>query len=320
MKADPLCIELTRGESIESIHFVDVAVVDSSGKEMVSFGDTDKPVLPRSAIKPIQALPLLETGAAEKFHLHEIEIALACSSHSGEKLHVEAIENWLSKIGCRPEDLQCGRHDPMNFNLVLDEIHSERTPRVTANNCSGKHTGFLTVMRHLEIDHQNYLDPLHPLHADYVTPTLSEICHVDLSKQQPGIDGCGIPVWAVPINGLARGWAELNHQPSAPSLFEAMKNQAFSVAGTDRICTEIISSTKGKAIVKTGAEGVFCAAIPEEQIGVALKVRDGASRAAAAALKWILGEHGVVDKKVSEPLTNHVGKHIGEIRVSLKQA
>lgn len=317
MKADPLCIELTRGESVESIHFVDIAVVDSNGKETMSLGDTGKSVLPRSAIKPIQALPLIETGAAEKFHLDEIEVALSCSSHSGEKLHVEAIESWLSKIGCRPDDLQCGHHDPMNFNLVLDEIYSERTPRVTANNCSGKHTGFLTVMRHLDMNHGNYLDPSHPLHADYVTPMLSEICHVDLSKQQPGIDGCGIPVWAVPLSGLAVGWAEMIRKPSAAPLFEAMKNQAFYVAGTDRVCTEIILSTAGRAIVKTGAEGVFCAVIPEEGIGVALKVRDGASRAAAAALKWVLSEYGIMERKLSEPLTNHAGKHIGEIRVSL---
>ena len=205
----------------------------------------------------------------------------------------------------------------MDFNLVKEEILHGNYPKVTANNCSGKHTGFLTVMRHLGIDHENYLHPNHQLHTDYVTPILSEMCHVDLSVQEPGVDGCGVPVWAVPLSGLAIGWAEMITKPSASPLFQAMANQPFYIAGTGRACTEIISSTKGRAIVKTGAEGVFCAAIPEQGLGVALKARDGASRAATAALTWLLAEFGITEKEESRPLTNHAGKRVGEIRISI---
>jgi len=317
MSSAPLCIELTRGNSIESFHYVDVAVADLSGKTILTWGDYEKSVLPRSAIKPLQALPLIETGAADAFQLSEAEIALACSSHNGEKLHVEAVENWLSKIGCSAEDLACGQHDPMDFNLVKEEILHGDYPKVTANNCSGKHTGFLTVMRHLGIDHENYLHPNHQLHTDYVTPILSEMCHVDLSVQEPGVDGCGAPVWAVPLRGLAIGWAEMIAKPSASPLFQAMMNQPFYIAGTGRACTEIVSSTQGRAIVKTGAEGVFCAAIPEQSLGIALKARDGASRAATAALTWLLAEFGITEKEESRPLTNHAGERIGEIRISI---
>jgi len=317
MNPAPLCIELTRGNSIESFHYVDVAVADLSGKKISAWGDCEKLVLPRSAIKPLQALPLIETGAAEAFQLSEIEIALACSSHNGEKLHVEAVENWLSKIGCSPDDLACGQHDPMDFNLVKEEMLHGDYLKVAANNCSGKHTGFLTVMRYLGIDHKNYLHPNHQLHTDYVTPILSEMCNVDLSGQEPGIDGCGVPVWAVPLSGLAIGWAGMITKPSAVPLFQAMINQPFYVAGTGRACTEMISSTNGRAVVKTGAEGVFCSAIPEQGLGIALKARDGASRAATAALTWLLAEFGITEQEESQPLTNHVGERVGEIRVSL---
>lgn len=317
MNPAPLCIELTRGNSIESFHYVDVAVADLSGKKISAWGDYEKLVLPRSAIKPLQALPLIETGAAQAFQLSEVEIALACSSHNGEKSHVEAVENWLSKLGCSPDDLACGQHDPMDFNLVKEEILQGDYSKVAANNCSGKHTGFLTVMRHLGIDHENYLHPNHPLHTDYVTPLLSEMCHVDLSGQEPGVDGCGVPVWAVPLSGLAIGWAEMITKSSAAPLFQAMINQPFYIAGTGRACTEMISSTNGRAIVKTGAEGVFCSAIPEQGLGIALKARDGASRAATAALTWLLAEFGIIEREESQPLTNHAGKRIGEIRVSL---
>ena len=317
MNPAPQCIEITRGPSIESFHNVDVAVIGLAGKKVATWGEYKKLVLPRSAIKPIQALPLIETGAAEAFQLSEIEIALACSSHNGEKLHVEAIENWLSKIDCSSNELACGQHDPMNFNLVKEELLKGRLPKVTANNCSGKHTGFLTVMKHLGISSEDYLDPKHPLHTNYVTPVLSETCQVDFSIQEPGVDGCGVPVWAVPLSGLATGWAGMIKRPSAAPLFQAMINQPFYVAGTGRACTEMISATDGKAIVKTGAEGVFCAAIPGQEIGIALKVRDGASRAAAAALTWLLAEFGVTERKEIQLLTNHAGQEIGEIRVSV---
>ncbi len=317
MNPAPLCIELTRGKSIESFHYVDVAVMNLEGKKVTGWGDYEKSVLPRSAIKPIQALPLIETGAAEAFQLSEIEIALACSSHNGEKLHVEAIENWLSKIDCSSNELACGQHDPMNFDLVKEELFKGKLPKVTANNCSGKHTGFLTVMQHLGISLENYLDPKHPLHTNYVTPILGEMCQIDLSKQEPGVDGCGVPVWAVPLSGLATGWAGMIERPSASPLFQAMTNQPFYIAGTGRACTEMILSTRGEAIVKTGAEGVFCAVVPDQKIGIALKARDGASRAAATALTWLLAEFGVTERKEPQLLTNHAGQEIGEIHVSV---
>jgi L-asparaginase II len=315
---EPLVVEFIRGDRVESRHEVDVAIVEVGGRLVRSHGEFNRHVMPRSAAKPFQALPLVVTGAADAFNLGNVELALACGSHGGEPGHVGAVTAWLEHLGLGPEDLACGSHLPMHEPSAITLEVAGGQPDPTMNNCSGKHAGFLTVVCHLGLAKEKYLNPTHPLQADYVTPSIAEACQIDFTNQVPGIDGCGIPVWAVPLDQLATAWAELGASPiGAPAarLLEAMRSEPFHVAGSGRACTDIIRAASGATVVKTGAEGVFCAALPDDRLGLALKVRDGASRAADAAIVHLLAELGRLPASETKSLINRAGTVVGMVRV-----
>ena len=315
----PLVVEVTRGDRLESRHEVDVAIVDADGRLVRAHGDAHREVMPRSACKPVQALPLVTTGAADAFSLGSVELALACASHDGEPGHVSAVRAWLDRLGLDAGALACGSHLPMHAGSAADMVAAGDTPDQTHNNCSGKHVGFLTVLRHLDLPLDGYLAPSHPLQADHVTPALAEACRVDLASQVPGIDGCGIPVWSVPLDGLAGAWAGLGSAAAgapATRLLDAMRAEPFHVAGSDRTCTRIIRAASGSAVVKTGAEGVFCAALPASGLGLGLKVRDGARRAADAAVLHLLTDLGCLPDNGPELLRNWAGTIVGQVRVA----
>ncbi len=314
----PLLVEVTRGGRVESLHEVDAALVDTSGRILEEWGDAARPVMPRSAIKPIQALPLVSTGAAGAFGLSDVELALACASHGGEPAHVDAITGWLARLDLDFSALACGVQVPSSAPAAagLAAVGGEAT--AVHNNCSGKHTGFLTVMRHLGLELDGYLDPGHRLQADHVTPSIERTCGVDLEAAHPGVDGCGIPVWSMPLDRLASGWATLGAEPDgspAHRLLSAMRSEPFLVAGSGRACTRLIGAATGGTVVKTGAEGVFCAVVPAAGLGVALKVRDGAGRAAEVAVEWILARCGHLPDTTPSQLVNHSGVCVGEVWV-----
>ncbi|MCP3912200.1 MAG: asparaginase [Actinomycetia bacterium] len=313
--SSPLIVEVTRGHEVESRHQVDAVVVDQAGRVVAGWGDTDRMVLPRSASKPLQALPLITTGAADAFDLSQIELALSCASHNGEPDHTNQVEAWLARLGLPEETLECGAQRPGYQPAADDLIRSGIEPGHRHNNCSGKHSGFLTVCRHLGLDPAGYINPDHPLQSDQVTAALEDLCMIDLAAQTPGIDGCGIPVWAIPITALARGWARLAQRGAGRRLLDAMIANPFYVAGTGRTCTQIMREARGATAVKTGAEGVFCASMGDEGLGVALKVRDGASRASGPAIEFVLDRYGTYDAPASRPVTNWAGTEVGEIRV-----
>ncbi|MEC9000769.1 MAG: asparaginase [Actinomycetota bacterium] len=318
----PLLVEVTRGNRVESRHEVDVVVVDASGAVVRSWGDPTCPVLPRSAVKPLQALPLVATGAADAFGLGDVELALACASHDGEPAHVAAVESWLDRIGLAVDHLACGAHPPLHQRSAADLAVSGVDPTDAHNNCSGKHAGFLTVCQHLGLPVEGYLRPDHPLQAAHVTPALAEACRFDLSGQAPGVDGCGIPVWSLPLDRLAAGWVGLGVNASrnvggvAARLLAAMRSERFHVAGSTRACTRLIGACTGGTVVKTGAEGVFCAVVSDDGLGLALKVRDGAGRAADAAVEWLLASLGRYDGPIGRILVNRAGIQVGEVRVA----
>lgn len=315
----PLLVEIIRGAGVESRHEVDLAVVDDQGRVVSSWGDSARPVLPRSAVKPIQALPLVSTGAAESYSLSEVELALACSSHSGERSHVLAVEAWLDLLDLGSDVLACGVHEPLDKASARALSEAGVEPTAVHNNCSGKHAGFLTVVQHLGLSPKGYLAPGHPLQADHVTPALAEAFGVDFSSQVPAVDGCGIPAWTMPLDRLAAGWAQLGLTTGADPgarLLAAMRAQPHYVAGTGRACTQLIAAATGRTVVKNGAEGVFCAVLPDDGLGVALKVRDGAYRAAETALSWVLALLGRFDGEVNEVVKNWTGTPVGEVRVA----
>ena len=317
--SSPLLVEVTRSGGVESWHEVDAAIVDISYAVVSSWGEFGRPVLPRSAAKPLQALPLVTSGAADAFGLGNVELALACGSHDGEPLHVTAVEQWLHRINLTVDALACGVQRPLHDASMTALVAAGLEPNAVHNNCSGKHAGFLTVCRHLDLPVGDYQMSDHRLQVDHVTPALANWCGVDLAGQYPAVDGCGIPVWSLPLDRLAAGWASLGASTSeepAGRLMGAMRSEPFHVAGSERACTRLIASCDGGVVVKTGAEGVFCAALPEDGMGLALKVRDGAHRAAVAAIEWLLTSLGRYDGEVGEMIENRTGTTVGEVRVA----
>jgi L-asparaginase II len=326
--ANPVLIEVTRGGRVESFHRGSIAIVDSQGKVILALGDLDTPVYPRSSLKPIQALPLVESGAADAFSCSSEELALACASHSGEPMHTERVTNWLARIGCSESDLACGAH-PSRYEPVAEAmIRRGEKPTRIFNNCSGKHSGFLTVARHWDIATKGYELHDHPVQRA-VAEALGELS--GLGPDLPwGIDGCTAPNFALPLGAFALALAKLA-DPSALSehrakaarrLVHAMMAHPELVSGTGRTCAILMRACKGKAAVKTGAEGFFAGMIPEKGYGIALKIDDGAGRAADAAMAILLDKLGLLDtsgeagKIVHAPVRNTVGTQAGERRAA----
>ena len=316
---------------VESRHRGAVAAVDSSGSVVFGRGAVGTEIFPRSAIKPLQALLLIESGAADRFGVTPEEIALACASHSAEPRHLSLVEHWLTKIGCSAADLECGPEPPRTPESIRDMVRDGTKPTPLHNNCSGKHAGFLTVAKHLGVPMKGYIEYAHPV-QQYLRKILSEVFETDLETSPRGTDGCGIPVLAVRLDQLARGMAKLA-DPSPESdkrrmamlrIRQAMAAQPFLVAGTGRFTTAVTEITGDRVLLKGGAEGVYCAALPQQKLGIAIKIEDGAGRAAEVAMGALLQRFGVVGEseaaslaKVLEPTVfNWAGTAVGQIRAT----
>ena len=294
MSANPVLIEVTRGSAVESRHRGAFVVVDASGKIVHSAGDPHMPVYPRSAVKPLQAIPLIETGAADRFGLTTKELALACASHKGEPAHVEAVANWLARIGLSPAALECGIQAPRTPDAAKRAILAGAPLNAAYHNCSGKHTGFLTACVACGDNPSGYIEPGHPAQRR-VTRALGEMTGCDLSTVPMGRDGCGIPTYHMPLRCLATGMARLADPSKLPEaragaakrLLNAMAAEPFYVNGTGGFTTEVMTAVPSVR-VKGGAEGVYAAALPELGLGMALKIDDGAARAAECAAAHIL--------------------------------
>ena len=312
---NPVLVEVTRGDLVESIHRGAIAIADADGAIVWSIGETETPVYPRSSLKPIQALPLVESGAAEAFGLSDEEIALACASHSGEPMHTTRVAAWLERIGCTAEDLICGAHPPRYEPVAAEMIRRGEKPTRVYNNCSGKHTGFLTVARHWDVSVKGYERVDHPV-QQAVAAHLRALSGVE--DLPWGVDGCAAPNFALPLSGFARALAKLagHRTPGAGRILRAMMAHPELVAGTGRACTVLMRGANGAAAVKTGAEGVFAAMIPKRGLGIALKIDDGAGRAAECAIATLLVALGIpgAGAMVTTPVLNTRGATVGERR------
>jgi L-asparaginase II len=292
--SDPVLVEVFRGKFVESRHHGAYAVVGPEGRLLSSAGDIDSPVFPRSAIKAFQALPLIESGAADVLGLTDEEIALVCSSHNGEEGHVRAARSILHKAGLSESDLECGAHPPQDTSALHALVRACEKPGAIHNNCSGKHAGMLALASNLGIASRNYIDAAHPVQQD-IARLLDALCGVDTASLPVGIDGCSVPTWAIPLRNLALGFQRLasgetfpeKRRAAARRVIAAARAHPYMVAGTGRFCTELMTAVP-RAFVKTGAEGVFCASIPHANIGIALKCEDGARRASEVAVAAVL--------------------------------
>ena len=312
---DPIPMaELWRGGFLESVHLGHAVICNSEGEIVQAWGDPDQVILPRSSSKMIQALPLLESGAAAG--LSEDRVALCCASHQGAAIHTERVATWLADMGLGESDLRCGAHMPRDETALRTLICADEAPCQIHNNCSGKHTGFLTLTQHLGAG-PDYIDPGHPVQR-LVREAFEDV--TGLESPGYGIDGCSAPNFATTVQGLARAMAFFagareefgsGRERAAARLVNAMRAYPDLVAGEGRAGTELMRAMGGKVAVKTGAEAVFVAILPERKLGVALKIVDGATRASECAITAILVKLGVLEpdhpavlKRMNAPVRN----------------
>ena len=326
--SNPILVEVLRGTLVESRHAGAVAVVDAVGKPVLALGDVETPVYPRSAVKALQALPLVESGAADLYGLGSEELALACASHSGEPGHVATATRMLSAAGLDASALRCGAHWPIHQPSAQALARGGGTVGAVHNNCSGKHAGFLCIACATGTDHTHYTEPSHPVQR-LVRHTIESLTGVPLAQDDCAIDGCSVPTWAVPLVSLARGFARFgtgvgltpDRARAAARLREACAAHPWHVAGTGRFCTRIMERFGARIFVKTGAEGVYCAALPEQGLGIALKCDDGAGRAAEVMMAATLlrmarsiTEFGALEPFARVTLRNWNGIEVGAVR------
>ena len=326
---DPILVEVLRGEMVESRHCGAYAVVDAAGGVVLAQGDVEHPVYARSAIKPLQALPLVETGAAVRYGLSRKEIALACASHNGTAAVVDAVEAWLNRIGLSRDDLECGADPPIDSAAAQALVRAGQSPSALHNNCSGKHAGFLTTASHCGEPTRGYIGAQHSVQRR-VLATLSSMTGLDLERAPRGTDGCGIPVIGIPLKAMARAMARLADPAGLPTeraaaagrILEAMAAEFLIVAGASRFTREVMRVAAATVRLKPGAEGVSCAALPQHGLGIALKIDDGAGRAADVAMGALLvrlgmldpAQAGAIEAVLRPPVKNVVGRTVGELR------
>lgn len=306
---NPVLVEVTRGTRVESTHRGMVAVVDGDGQTVFSLGDIDTPVFPRSACKAMQALPLVESGAADAYDFDNRHLALACSSHSGEPEHVALAADMLARAGRDADALECGAHWSFDQKVLVNQVRSMDRPTALHNNCSGKHSGFLCTACHLGLETDGYVEPDHPIQVE-IRSVMESLTGAVLGPDVCGTDGCSIPAYAMPLKNLAHGFArmatgtglESTRATAARRLMAACMAEPFYVAGTGRTCTHLMEIAPGRIFAKTGAEGVFCAAIPEQGIGIALKCEDGATRAAESMVAATLARFFAKEPEIQAQL------------------
>lgn len=285
---------LWRGGILESTHLGHAVICDASGV-VEAWGDPDAVIFPRSSCKMVQALPLVESGAV----LSQTQLALACASHQGAALHTGHVARWLADLGLTEADLRCGAHEPYDHVERDRMIRAGERPCQLHNNCSGKHAGFLMLNQRMKGDPE-YVDPAHPMQAA-IRQAFEEVT----GEASPGygIDGCSAPNFATSVTGLARAMAAFANATGTGdardramfALTRAMGAYPELVAGEGRACTELMRAMGGRAVIKTGAEAVFTAILPDRGMGIALKITDGGTRGAEAAIAALLVRLGVLE-------------------------
>lgn len=330
--SNPVLVEVLRGALVESRHSGAVAVVDADGGRVLVLGDVEQPVYPRSAVKALQALPLIESGAADRFGLEPEALALACASHSGEPGHVATATRMLALAGLDASALECGAHWPIHQPSAQALARAGGTAGAIHNNCSGKHAGFLCVACAMDADRAHYVEASHPVQR-LVKATLEDVTGAVLSQEVCATDGCSAPTWAVPLLALARGFARFGtgvslspgRAKAAARLREACAAHPWHVAGTGRFCTEVMQHFGARVFVKTGAEGVYCAALPAQGLGIAIKCDDGAGRAAEVTMAATLArfltqdpDRAALERFVRPTLRNWNGITVGRMRPTEK--
>jgi L-asparaginase II len=329
--SEPL-VELSRGGLTESVHRGAVVVCGPDGMRQKGLGHPAMPTFMRSAAKPLQALPLITTGAAEAFGLTPAELACCCGSLNGEDFQTAAVQNILDKIGLKPNHLACGIHRPSHRPTAKALAESGEKPCELHNNCAGKHAAMLALCMHLDFEPIDYTLPSHPVQR-LVLEEVAQWCAYPAEQIGIGIDGCGVPVFRVPLISLAGAYARLaapekaglqdDKAKAAKKLMAACLEHPEMIAGTDRLCTRVMQAAPGLVLAKTGAEGTYALALVEQGIGVGIQVEDGGMRALAPLVTELLHQMGILGhetldgalKDLHQPEhKNHRGEVVAQLR------
>lgn len=331
MSANPVLVEVTRGNWLENRHRGAFCAVRANGTVVASAGDVDRPIFPRSAIKSLQALAVFKSGAAERFGFDQEELAMACASHHGEPRHVQTVARLLKKLELGLEDLECGAHPPSNPAARKALRNSGEQPTAIYNNCSGKHAGMLAVAKALGVPTKDYVTREHPVQK-LVRACVQEVIGTDLTEDRCGTDGCSIPTWAAPLKNFAQGFAKMaTGEGLAPdtaaagrTIFDAAIAHPFLVGGTGALDTDAMAAFEGDLMLKIGAEGVFCGAVRSNGIGFALKCDDGNMKAAEAMAAALIAEitepdqaqEEVLNARSRQVLKNWRGIEVAEVKAT----
>lgn len=305
----------------ESVHLVDAVVLDEKKNVLASFGDIHSPVYPRSAIKMLQAMLIVESGAFEAQKLDARHLALASSSHYADPVHTELVHEWLAKYHLTEDNLRCGVQNPSRESVRDALLLSHLKPNRGHNNCSGKHSGLIAVCAHKNYDVKNYDQYDHPVQKE-LTALLSRVYEYDLTNSPYGVDGCGIPTIAVPLYNLAVGHINLFQSLSGKWILDGVSKYPDLISGANNFPTEITRATNGRIFAKVGAEGVYCALSPKDNVYIALKVRDGANRASQFATATLIKkfcslseeEEKLLNKFLHPKIKNWEGLVVGDFK------
>ena len=319
-------VEVVRGAIVESRHRVHVAVVDAGGRLRASAANPDLVTFVRSAAKPFQALPIISEGAMDRFGVTLEELAVACGSHSGEKRHVDAVTSLLQRIGLDGESLACGAHPPFHSGARRELAEAGLEPGRLHNNCSGKHAGMLALARVNGWVTEGYHQPEHPVQQRLLVE-LERWLGLPPEAMAMGTDGCAAVTVGAPLRNLALGFARLARsarqgERESTYVVGAMTSYPEMVAGEGRLCTDLMACAGGRLFAKVGAEGIYCVGVPGAELGIALKIEDGAQRAIGPAVLAVLRELDLISEDDLGRLLRHAfpevvdtrGEVVGQVR------
>ncbi len=310
-------VSVYRGDIEESIHFGAAAVVNSSGDLVHAVGNPELVAFPRSALKFIQAIALLETGAARAYNLGPRHFSLACASHAGEYIHINMVNEWLHQLGLNEDNLACGADYPMDRQALYAVLKRGSDPRRSFHNCSGKHAAFLTVCKHLDYPVENYHLLKHPVQQMFVK-NLGIVAELNAYQLDWEVDGCGFPAPALKLVQTAHAMARFADPSALPeSMLTSVKSLQAAIAkypeymsGTTDLARRVIDATNGKVLIKIGAEGFFVAAVPQSKLGIALKIADGSVRGAQFFIVDLLNELDLIDHEASKTLKQRLNHDV----------
>lgn len=318
-------IEVWRGDLVECVHQGHIVVAGADGEIVQAWGDPAAVIYPRSAFKMIQALPLIESGAADAFGLRVDQLALSCASHQGAAIHTDRVQAWLAGLGLTDADFRCGPQVPNDLPARDRLIKTDKSPCQYHNNCSGKHSGFLTLNQHLG-GGAEYIDIDHPVQKA-VFAAFEDVT----GENSPcyGIDGCSAPSHATSVHGLARAMAQFATAQDRSGLRAGAQQRLIAamvafpelVSGEGQACTELMRASGGRVAIKGGADGAYVAILPEQRLGVALKIVDGSERAKEAVIAAVLIKLGVLDaahpaalRLINTVMLNRRGVLVGSVK------